>query len=375
MNTKILSVIVIIILVGFKTQAINNERNQSILDTLVKENQIPGLNFSIIYENGMQINYSSGYSDTLKKVPLTSEHVLFSGSVGKTYAVAVLMQLVDEGRVDLTKPFMSYFPEHEWLNNLPNIESITVEMLLNHTSGLPRYIEDEAVWKNLKENPDKVWTYKDRLSYAFNMKPAHDPGKGWSYSDTNYLLIGMLIEKITASDYYDEVKSRILNPAGYKYTYPSLQRDIPNLPVAYSNLPEFFNMPGVVVEDGKYVFNPQMEWTGGGFASTTPDLARWAKMYFEGQFFSEKMLQKIITPSEQGKEIGEGISCGMGSFIYTTELGIAYGHTGFVPGFNSIFAYFPEQEVAVALQINCDYAKAKVGLMDYVLVILNNLSI
>ena len=376
MKTKIFYIMLLIgCTLNINTYATNNSINQNVLDELVKMNNIPGLNFSIINKNGQQFNYSSGFADTTNMVKLNENHVLFSGSVGKTYAVAVLMQLVDEGKVELGKPFMSYFPNHEWLFNIPNIEDITVEMLLNHTSGLPRYINDEEVWKTLKANPDKVWTYKDRLSYTFNMEPVHEPGKSWSYSDTNYLLIGMLIEKITGSDYYDEVTKRILKPGMLNNTYPSLKRDIPNLAVGYSALGEPFNMSGAMVKDGIYAFNPQMEWTGGGFSSTTPDLARWAKMYFEGKFFSEKMLQKITTPSEQGTEIAEGFSCGMGCFIYNTENGIAYGHTGLFPGYNTIFAYFPEQKIAIALQVNCDYARKDMDLIEYVLYILNNMSI
>ena len=371
-SLKILTIFTISIIFSLHVFSQENERNQAVLAKLVAQNNIPSLNFSIIYENGEQFNYSSGFADTLNKVALNPKHVLFSGSVGKTYAVAVLMQLVDEGKVDLSKPILDYFPNHEWLTNLPNIEDITIEMLLTHTSGLPRYINDPNVWKSVLENPDKVWCYKDRLSYAFNMEPLHEPGKGWGYSDTNYLLIGMLIEKITGSDYYDEVAERILKPGKLEHTYPSLRRDIPNLPVGYCALGEPFNLPGETVLDGIYIFNPQMEWTGGGFASTTPDLAKWAKMYYEGQFFSEKMLQKIVSPTEHGSDIADGFSCGMGSFIYETEIGVAYGHTGLFPGFNTIFAYFPEQKIAVAMQTNCDYPRKDMRLIEYVLFIMNN---
>ena len=352
----------------------NDDSIQKTLDQLVKDNGIPGLNFSIIYEDGEQFNYSSGYADTLNKTELNSNHVMFSGSIGKTYAVAIIMQLVEEGRIDLKSKFINYFPDNDWLLKLPNIQDVSVEMLLQHTSGLPRYINHQEVWDTVYNNPDKVWTYKDRLSFIFNDKPLHPAGKGWAYSDTNYLLIGMLIEKITGSYYYDEVKNRILIPMKLEKTHPSIQRDIPNLPTAYSNLQEFFSMPGVVVTDGKYCFNPQMEWTGGGMASTTSDLAKWAKIYFENKLFSKESLTKIVTPNSNGKMIDEGLSYGMGSFIYHTKSGIVYGHTGFMPGFNSIFAYFPDHKIAVALQINCDYASSKISLVDYLDIILTTLN-
>jgi len=239
-------------------------------------------------------------------------------------------------------------------------------MLLQHSSGLPRYIYAQAVWDSLQANPDKVWSYYDRLVYTFSMDPVHEAGEGWSYSDTNYLLIGMLIEKITGNDYYEELKSRILIPGGLNQTHPAINRDIPDLPTAYSELDDFFRMPEIVVVDGIYIFNPQMEWTGGGMASTTADLAKWAKLYYEHAFFSEETLQKITTPIPQGLETGPNEAYGMGSFILETRQGKAWSHTGFIPGFNSIFAYFPEKKIAVALQSNCDYAGKELSLMDYV---------
>jgi D-alanyl-D-alanine carboxypeptidase len=343
-----------------------NEKNvvQEKMDILVIQNQIPGLNFSIIDDHGIQKNYSSGYADTIKGIILTQNHVLFSGSIGKTYAVTLLMQLADEGKVDLKKNFLHYFPEIEWLKNIPNINEITVEMLLQHTSGLPRYIHDNDVWNSLIEDPDKVWTYEERLSYTYTMEPAHEPGEGWSYSDTNYLLIGMLIEKIMQSNYYDEVVENILEHKNLNNTYPAIRRDIPNLAVGYSDFGVFAGQTMVV--NGEYVFNPQMEWTGGGMASTTPDLAKWANIYYTGNLFSDSLKSIIVAPNLQGKNIDEGLSYGMGSFIYNMQDGLAYGHTGMFPGYKSIFAYFPEKEISIALQINCDYATNKMSMIEYV---------
>lgn len=374
MKQKVINLLLVLSLMLNNALANNNDQIQATIDTLVMENNIPGLNFSVICENGEQFNYSSGYADTLNKIEMNENHVLFSGSVGKTYAVAVLMQLVDEGKINFEDLFLSYFPENDWLKNLPNIEKITIDMLITHTSGLPRYIEDPKVWLTLLDNPDKVWTYEERFSYAYNMQPAHEPGKGWAYSDTNYLLLGMLIEKMSGSNFYELVAEKLLTPGDLKNTHPSLKRDIPNLPLAYSHLnDDLFNMPGIVVSNGKYVFNPQFEWTGGGFASTTSDLAMWAKFYFEGKFFSDEMLDKIITPTKFGSDIGGEDKCGAGSFIYETKYGKAYGHTGFVPGFNTIFAYFPKHRLAMALQSNCDYAKKHKSFMSYLIDIMETM--
>lgn len=335
------------------------------MEQLIRDNNIPGMNVSVIDANGKLENFSKGYADKDKKIKLNADHVLFTGSIGKTFAASVIFQLIDEGKIRLDDKIVNYFPDIDWFKFFPNINDITIEMLLNHTSGLSRYTMKLNVWDSVKVNPDKVWSYKDRLSIIFNDSPQHKAGKGWAYSDTNYILLAMLIEKVTGNGYYEAIRQRILIPQKLKDTHPAIRRDLPNLSNGYTGIPEVFHYSGEVAPDGIYYFNPQMEWAGGGIASTTPDLARWAKLYFEGKIFSQVMLKKMITPSESGADIGDGVDCGMGSFIYQTRHGVIHAHTGMMPGFNSIFAYIPKYKLAVALQMNCDYARKEISLIEY----------
>ena len=101
-------------------------------------------------------------------------------------------------------------------------------------------------------------------------------------------------------------------------------------------------------------------------ASTTADLAKWAKHYYAGHLFSDSLALKLITPNAEASDLGEGLAFGMGSFIYSTSKGKLYGHTGFVPGFISMFGFFPERKIAVALQINCDWAAGEMPLSAYI---------
>lgn len=342
------------------------EKVQAVLEQLVITNEIPGLNFSIIQSNGKQIDFSSGVENITTKSPLNQSHLLLSGSIGKTYAVALLMKLVDDGKVNLEAKITNYIPTKEWVQQIPNVNQLTVKMLLQHTSGLPRWVLKQEVWEELHHNPDRVWTYEDRFAYIRDQEAVHEPGKGWAYSDTNYLLIGLLIETLEKKDYYQILESKVLKPNQLTETVPSHQRDIPNLAMSYSQLPESFHIPHEVIQDGKYPFNPQVEWTGGGIASTTADLARWCKIYYTGDIFSKELHKQITTINSNGEKVYDKIhSYGMGSFIYETQNGVAYGHSGFMPGYNSIFAYYPDLDIAVALQINCDYGSKKMSLVDY----------
>ena len=350
-----------------KVSPSTNEHIQATLDGLVTQNEIPGLNFSYIDAKNRQYNYSSGFENKETQTELGPDHSLFSGSIGKTYAAAIIFQLIDEGKINLDQNIRSYLPSIDWLERIPNINDISVRMLLSHTSGLPRWVTKIEVWNMLQEDPDKVWSYKDRLSLIFDDEPVHKAGEGWAYSDTNYILLGLLIETLLEKDYYSILEERILHPNGLTNTYPLVHRKIERLACGYSQLPPSFHIPNQVVNDeGSYVFNPQVEWTGGGLASTTSDLVKWCHIYYNGSVIKDQLKPDMILIHENGRNAYETIhSYGMGTFIYDTKYGTAYGHSGFMPGYNSIMAYFPDLNISCALQTNCDYAGREMKLTEY----------
>jgi len=315
--------------------------------------------YIIIFSIALSISFS--YSQIKE-----NKHTFLSGSIGKTYAATLVFKLAESGDINLNKHYKDYFPEIDWLNSLPNIENIRIEMLLQHSSGLPRYVLKPEIWNTLHEYPNKVWTYEERLKVIFNDNPVHEAGKGWAYSDTNYILLGMLIEKVTGKAYYELVENIILGPYQLTNTHPSNTRIISNLSQGYSRLPEGFHVPEKTVKDKEYFMNPQVEWTGGGMASTTEDLAKWAKLYYEGKLVNENSLEQITTPNENGNNVESTSSYGMGSFIYASKHGKAFGHTGFMPGFNSIFIYYPELSMAAAINFNCDYASSILNMNDLI---------
>lgn len=347
---------------NFKSDSI-----KKVLDSLVIENEIPGINFSYIDAKNHQHDFSVGYDNLSKRNKLKISNTMFSGSVGKTYAAAIIFQLVDEGIINLDDKILNHLPPYKWLENLPNIKDITVRMLLSHTSGLPRWVMDPEVWNILNKEPDKIWSYKDRLSFTFDKGALGQAGEKWAYSDTNYLLLGFLIETLLNKDYYEVLNERILRPNKLNSTFPSLQRDIERLASGYSKMPNLFQVPYEVVNhEGRYVFNPQFEWTGGGIASTASDLVKWVNLYYNSDLISNRQRNSMYQVNEIGKDVYAEIhSYGMGTFVYTTKYGEAYGHSGFMPGYNAIIAFFPELKISCAIQINCDFASEKMKLVSY----------
>jgi D-alanyl-D-alanine carboxypeptidase len=221
---------------------------------------------------------------------------------------------------------------------------------MTHTSGIIRYEFDDRFIGDLIAAPEKVWQPQELLSYLFDTDAPFAPGEGWEYSDTNYIILGMIIEKLTGNSYYDEMRRRLLIPLQLENTVPTNTRRIPGLVQGYAGVDNLFRVPDAVIVEGEFAINPQFEWTGGGIASTTEDLARWAKALYEGSAFDQSMLPIMLdgVPAR----LGPDTEYGLGVIIRPTPLGDSWGHSGFFPGYLTEMAYFPDHRIAVAVQVN-----------------------
>jgi D-alanyl-D-alanine carboxypeptidase len=260
------------------------------------------------------------------------------------------MQLVKEGKLGLNDKIEKYLGKETWFTRLPNARDITVRMLMNHTSGLVRYELNPKFLADLTKNPAKVWQPEEEVAYLFDSQAPFAAGQGWEYSDTNYIVLGMIIERITKSTYYDQVRKRLLKPLKLNDTVPSDSRRIPGLAQGYAGERNPFGGSDAMLISGEFVINPQFEWTGGGLASTSTDLARWGKLLYEGKAFDPVLLPEMFNgvPARLGPET----KYGLGVIIRPTKLGVAYGHSGFFPGYLTEMLYFPAHKFALAVQVN-----------------------
>jgi len=327
---------------------------QGKLDSLVVAINAPGANLSVILPNGDSLTFSSGYADLEKKIPMKQSNKMLSGSIGKTYVAALAFQLIQEKKLNMSDKVAELLKDEEWIHQIPNIKELTVEMLFTHTSGLPRYEFYDDVWKDIKQNPDMVWSVYDRMKYILNAQPLHPAGKSWAYSDSNYILLGDIIEKITGRNYYVSFQTLVLNQPYLKNTTPANKRRIDGLASGYTGFLIQYGYPEKVTENETVIFNPQMEWCGGGVASTATDLALWAKHLYEGEVISAESINKMITPSNFETGLPDEAKYGYGVIISTCNSVIYYGHTGFFPGYRSIVQYSPRYKFSIALQINRD---------------------
>ena len=323
---------------------------QAKLDEWHKAGKFAGATLGVCLADGNCFGLATGFSDLEAKTPMKPSDKMAAGSVGKTFAAAVALQLVKEGKINLDDKVEKYLGKETWFARLPNAKDITVRQLMNHTSGLVRYEFKEQFTKDLTANPDKVWRPEELVSYLLDEKAPFEAGKGWDYSDTNYIVLGMIIERVTGKKFYDEANRRILKPLKFERTSPQDRRELKGLIPGYAGAQNPFGGKDKVIENGKFIINPQFEWTGGGYVSNAEDLARWAKTMYEGKAFDAALLPEMLNgvPARLGRDA----KYGLGVIIRPTPAGLTYGHSGFFPGYMTDMMYFPEHKIAVAVQVN-----------------------
>ncbi len=316
----------------------------------------PGGTAGFALADGTTIGIAVGVADREAKTPMQPTDRLLMGSIGKTYVSALALQLVKAGKIGLDDSIAKYVGGEPWFSRLPNAPKITVRQLMNHTSGLVRYELNPKFTADLTANPDKVWTPEARLAYLFDATPPFAPGEGWEYSDTNYIVLGTILEPAGGAPYYQQLRQRILQPLRLGNTVPVERRIVPGLVQGYAGPNNPFGGSDAMIKDGRFVINPQFEWTGGGLASTAEDLARWAKVLYEGRVIDASLMDDLL--DGVSAKLGPETRYGLGVIIRPTAHGVTYGHSGFMPGYQADMMYFPELKTAIAVQVNSSAPKS-----------------
>ena len=332
-------------------------RLQAVLDTFHAGGAFPGASAAVSLPDGSVMSFVVGEADTVGHILMDPSHRMLQGSVGKTYFAALAMQLIGEGRLELDAEVSSYLGHHAWYARIPNASGITVRHLMTHTSGVMRYEFKETFTTDLSARPDKHWQPEELLAYVLDEEASFPPGEGWEYSDTNFILLGMIMEEVTGEACYDLIQRRILDRLGLRNTVPSSSRTIPGLIQGYAGPDNpFGGRDEVILPDGRFVINPQFEWAGGGFASSSGDLALWARALYTGEAFDPALLPLMLegVPAR----LGPGSRYGLGVILTDTPAGPSQGHSGFFPGYLTEMAYFPQMDVAVSLQVNTSVGRA-----------------
>lgn len=336
---------------------------QLALDSLQKHYGFPGATAAYVLGDGTTGTAATGLADIELKKLMTVDSRMLSASIGKTFVAANILALSCEGVLDLDVPVSCWLGQRKWFHRLPNHEKITLRHLLTHSSGLPDHVHLEsfanavsAKW-HCEGNP---FSPENLVEFVLDLPPLFEAGTGWGYSDTGYIVIGLVIEEVTGRSIWDEITDRFLTPLSLKLTTPSDQLILPGLAAGYMVVDNPFGFPAKTTNsNGSMVWNPAFEFSGGGFVSNSNDLARWGWLLYRGFVLSETYLDELLTSIPVSNETDE-IEYGAGVAIYHTgSFGPVYGHGGWIPGYCSSLRYYQLHGISIAFQINTD-----IGLMN-----------
>lgn len=317
----------------------------------------PGVVVSWIRDGGEPVTVAKGRAGGNAgdaAVPMEPGTRFLAGSVGKTFVAATVLSLVAEGRIGLDQPISRWLGDSEWFPGLPNGDEISVRMLLSHTSGLPDHVGlpafAESASARWAADANFAFTPEELVGFILDRGPLFEPGAGYAYSDANYILLGLVIERVTGRGFYDVLAERFLEPLELGNTTPATSRRISGLATGH-NPRGLFGLPEVMVRDGALAVSPANEWTGGGLVSTAPDLARWMEALAMGRTeigAEGYRLMREGAPADSEGAYGLGLSLGRGGGEPVE------GHDGYFPGYRSRVAWFPERNLAVAVLSNLD---------------------
>lgn len=325
---------------------------------------IPGVAMAISRHGELLFSGAAGVSNLETGTPVQPNDRFRIYSIAKAFAAIVVLQLVDEGLLSLDDTITKWLDTDAVLA-IPNVDQVTIRQLLTHTGGIYDFADDtdSPFWDDafLGPNADwsKVWTVDELLTYAAaeNHDPYFAPGEGHHYSNTDYLLLGLIIERVTGKRYGDELKRRILDPVGLKNTFLAEGADMPD-----GTISGYQFLDGQAVDVS--VTNLSWIWSAGGMVSTTEDLLAFAEVLFSGELISKKSFAEMFTfvPTDNPRK-GEG----MGVYRIETVHGTLTGMDGTGAGFTSSMMRHDEASITVAILANAAPEPAVDDLRDQVI--------
>ncbi|MEU0936390.1 serine hydrolase domain-containing protein [Embleya sp. NPDC005971] len=279
-----------------------------------------------------------------------------AGSIAKPFIATVLLQLEAEGRVRLADSVEKWLPGVVRGNGNDG-RGISLRQLLNHTSGLADYTEDpdlHLLGKDFLAHRYDTWTPERLVAIAMRHEPRFAPGTGWNYTTTEYVLAAMIVERVTGHPYAAEAERRIFAPLGLRSTL--LPGHYPRLPAPSGRMyTKFPDDPSRTVHDITE-FDPSWGWAAGELVSGTADLDRFLDALMRGRLLPEAQLAEMTT-TVPSPDFGDGQDDGLGIFRATLPCGTqVWGHTGFLPGSQSMAYSTRDGGHTLVVDFNTDWA-------------------
>jgi D-alanyl-D-alanine carboxypeptidase len=311
------------------------------LDTAVNQAMtaanVPGAIIGVWGPDGSYVR-AFGVADKATGAPMKTDFYHRIGSQTKTFTATGVLQLADQGKVGLDDPIAKY------IEGVPDGDKITLRQLLRMQSGLFNYSESPAFQQALFADPRTPFSPQELLGFAFAEPNVFPPGEGFLYCNTNYVLLGLVVEKVGGQPLHDYIRDHILTPLGMSHTSFPTTNAFPN-PHAQGYT--------VQTADGKETtatdWDPSWGWAAGAMISTLDDMHIWAPALATGKLLSPEMqAQRLQTVGAPGLPPQDGY--GLGIF----NLGGWIGHNGSLPGYQTVSVYLPQTQTTMVIMINTD---------------------
>jgi D-alanyl-D-alanine carboxypeptidase len=283
----------------------------------------------------------AGFADIGAHVTMRAADHYRIASVSKAFVSVVVLQLEAEGKLDIDDPVEQFLP-----GLVPNGAAISLRQLMNHTSGLFDYTADETFGASILTNPSRVWAPRELLPFGLMHAPRFAPGTNWEYSNTNYIVLGLVAEAVARKPLAESCQERIFGPRGLTST--SFPLDIA-LDAAFVH--GYVNLGGGSLVDVAPLLSPTYAWAAGGIVSNARDVSAFYRGLFTGKVLRPVQLAEMKAGTQYSGTYGLGIE------FEVTKCGRAYGHNGSIPGWRNEALTTADGKRQAVVMVNIDESR------------------
>jgi D-alanyl-D-alanine carboxypeptidase len=311
-------------------------RLDSAINDAMKAVNVPGAIVGLWGPDGQYVR-AFGVADKATGVPMKPDFYHRIGSVTKTFTITGVLQLVDDGKVKLDDPIAKY------VDGVPKGDQITLRQLARMQSGLHNYSATEGFQKALFGDPKRPFTQPELLDFAFSEPNDFEPGQGFEYCNTNTVLLGLTVEKVSGQPLPDYVRDHILAPLKLSHTSFPTDNAFPE------PHPQGYTLDAEDKEVTATDWNPSWGWAAGAMISTLDDMRVWADALAAGTLLSpETQRQRLDTVNAPPLPPQDGY--GLGIF----DLAGWVGHNGSLPGYQTVVTHLAEKQMTLVIMSNTD---------------------
>jgi len=354
-NTRCCLTLILLLLVYTESVAVQPDNHvdpelgnklQEVIDQERVRQDFKGISAAVLLPGQGIWTGVSGISGQSASDSITEDTRFAVASITKTFIAALVLMLAEEGTLSMSDSL------HNWLGEYRYVDpDITVRQLLGHKSGIYNFTNNEAFWDAMWADSQRSWSAEEVIE-NFVERSVFTPGSRFEYSNTNYLMLGLIIEAATSSSVTSELRDLLFDPLGLSNTFFTPGEQITGV---IANNWSDTNRDGVAenltAQTGTSLYT--MVGTAGGMASTAEDMVLWADMLYGGKLLAKESLTEIVD-FVRFSNSSPWIGYGLGTMLFDFEGEELWGHTGLLPGFRSILAYSPQTQISICVLVNQD---------------------